>query len=731
METPSPDPNHNARVLGSWARRTGFKSNLSGESGSAASDTETRNTEISSTMSKAPPAVIEESPAPAVATSVRRRENGRSRAGVQAPPSKVTDNPSTTAPFAPSNFSPASLPSHPSPTPAAAPPPAPPAAAPAPPPPLPPPGRSLGSSSDPDGMHSSSGQIRIEPIRGYKDTELDLMSQSQDPEDVLMAKQSHMKYEIRETPGPLPLVLYGIQHYVSMIGSLVLIPLVIVPAMGGNDKDTAYVISTVFLVSGISTLLHSFFGTRLPLIQGASFVYLAPALAIINLSDFSSISTNRFKDTMRELQGAVIVGSLFQMVLGYSGLVAILIRLINPVVVAPTVAAVGLSFFTYGFPIVGTCVEIGVPQILLIVLFALYLRKVSIFGHRIFQVYAVPLGLAITWAYAFLLTATGAYNYHGCNFDVPSSNILSESCRRHAYTMQHCRTDTSNAMKMAAWIRFPYPFQWGMPTFHFKTSIVMIVVSAISSVDSVGSYHASSLLVASRAPTPGVVSRGIGMEGVTSALAGLWGIGTGATTLTENVHTIAVTKMGSRRAVELGACILILLSIIGKVGAFIASIPQVIVAGLLCVMWAMVAALGLSNLRYSETGSSRNVLIVGLSLFLSLSIPAYFQQYGVSADSVATVPSTLQPYIVASHGPIRTTFIGLNFILNTLLSMNMVVSFVVAFILDNTVPGSRQERGVYVWLKSKNARNEPAVVKDYGLPFGLGRLFRWVKWVGL
>lgn len=79
-----------------------------------------------------------------------------------------------------------------------------------------------------------------------------------------------------------------------------------------------------------------------------------------------------------------------------------------------------------------------------------------------------------------------------------------------------------------------------------------------------GSYHASSLLVASRPPTPGVLSRGIGLEGISSVLAGLWGTGTGSTTLTENVHTIAVTKMGSRRAVEFGACVLIALSLVGK-----------------------------------------------------------------------------------------------------------------------------------------------------------------------
>lgn len=81
----------------------------------------------------------------------------------------------------------------------------------------------------------------------------------------------------------------------------------------------------------------------------------------------------------------------------------------------------------------------------------------------------------------------------------------------------------------------------------------------------VGTYHGISLLVASKAPTRGVVSRGIGLEGLTSLLAGVWGTGTGMTTLTENVHTVAVTKIGSRRAVEFGAYILIVLSFIGKI----------------------------------------------------------------------------------------------------------------------------------------------------------------------
>ncbi|XP_048233967.1 nucleobase-ascorbate transporter 12 [Ricinus communis] len=574
---------------------------------------------------------------------------------------------------------------------------------------------------------STEGSTR----RGGRNGEVvDVLPQTLE-DDGFVGRHSHMKYELRDTPGLVPIGLYGFQHYLSMLGSLILIPLVIVPAMGGSYEDSATVVSTVLFVSGVTTLLHTFFGSRLPLIQGPSFVFLAPALAIINSPEFQGLNGNNFKHIMKRLQGAIIIASSFQALMGYSGLMSLLLRLINPVVVAPTIAAVGLSFYSYGFPIVGNCLEIGVVQMLLVIIFSLYLRKISVLGHRVFLIYAVPLGLAITWAAAFLLTEAGAYNYKDCDPNIPVSNIISDHCRKHVSKMKYCRVDTSHALKASPWFRFPYPLQWGTPIFEWKMALVMCVVSIIASVDSVGSYHASSLLVASRPPTAGVLSRGIGLEGLSSILAGLWGTGTGSTTLTENVHTIAVTKMGSRRAVELGACVLILLSLIGKVGGFLASIPEVMVAALLCFMWAMLTALGLSNLRYSEAGSSRNIIIVGLSLFFSLSVPAYFQQYGISPNSNLSVPSYFQPYIVASHGPIRSKNVGLNYFLNTLLSLHMVIAFLVAVILDNTVPGSRQERGVYVWSEPEAARREPAVTKDYELPFRVGRFFRWVKWVGL
>nr|ACN34149.1 unknown [Zea mays] len=539
---------------------------------------------------------------------------------------------------------------------------------------------------------------------------------------------SGLRCGVTDNPGWALLIFYGMQHYLSIAGSLVFGPLILVPTMGGSDEDTATVISTMLLVSGLTTILHTFLGSRLPLIQGSSFVYLAPALVIANSEEFRNLSDNKFKQ-MRELQGAILVGSVFQIILGYTGLMSLFLRLINPVVVAPTIAAVGLAFFSYGFPQAGSCVEISMPLILLVLLCTLYMRKISLFGNHIFLVYAVPLSVAIVWAYAFFLTAGGAYNFKGCSSNIPSSNILLDSCRRHLETMRRCRTDVSTAWKTAAWVRVPYPFQWGPPTFHFKTVIIMIIVSLVASVDSLSSYHAASLLVNLSPPTRGVVSRAIGLEGVSTFIAGVWGTGTGSTTLTENIHTLETTKMGSRRALQLGAAVLVIFSFFGKIGALLASIPLALAASVLCFTWALIVALGLSTLRYTQAASSRNMIIVGFTLFISLSIPAYFQQYEPSSNLI--LPSYLLPYAAASSGPVHTASSGLNYAVNALLSINVVVALLVALILDNTVPGSKQERGVYIWTDPKSLEVDPATLEPYRLPEKVSCWFRWAKCVGI
>ena len=46
-----------------------------------------------------------------------------------------------------------------------------------------------------------------------------------------------------------------------------------------------------------------------------------------------------------KIQGAIMVSSLFQIVIGFTGLVGFLLRFIGPLTIAPTITLVGVALF--------------------------------------------------------------------------------------------------------------------------------------------------------------------------------------------------------------------------------------------------------------------------------------------------------------------------------------------------------------------------------------------------
>src|SRR5690606_35604427 len=124
-------------------------------------------------------------------------------------------------------------------------------------------------------------------------------------------------------------------------------------------------------------------------------------------------------------------------------------------------------------------------------------------------------------------------------------------------------------------------------------------------------------------PTPKVINKGIGMEGIGCLVAGIFGTGNGTTSYSENIGAIGLTRVGSRRVVQVGAVLMIVLGVIGKFGALFTTIPQPVVGGMYCAMFGMIAAVGLSNLQFVDLNSARNLFIIGFSFFMGLSVPEY------------------------------------------------------------------------------------------------------------
>ena len=71
------------------------------------------------------------------------------------------------------------------------------------------------------------------------------------------AKDNGITYTVTEVPPPFTSLLLGLQHYLTMLGATVLIPLILTPEMGANGLQTAEVISSIFFVSGINTVRFS------------------------------------------------------------------------------------------------------------------------------------------------------------------------------------------------------------------------------------------------------------------------------------------------------------------------------------------------------------------------------------------------------------------------------------------------------------------------------------------
>ena len=456
--------------------------------------------------------------------------------------------------------------------------------------------------------------------------------------------KTSLLYNIDDNPPVLETVILGLQHYLTMFGSTVAIPLILAPAFGIIDPvEKGWLIATMFFVSGITTLLQTAFGNRLPIVQGGTFSFLAPTFAICGMA---ALANAGWEVRMQHVQGAIIAGSLVEISVGASGIIGRLLRFVGPITIAPTIALIGLALFKFGAPEAGRHWPIGGLTIFLIILFSQYLRQ----KHRTFELYPILLAIATAWIVSATLTTVG---------------LFPEGHPSH--------TSLDN-LKNAPWFRIPYPFQWGFPQFGAAAFIGMLAGYIASMVESIGDYYACARLSGAPTPDKHVINRGITFEGIGCLVAGIFGTGNGTTSYSENIGAIGLTRVGSRRVVQAGAVIMILLGMVSKFGALFTTIPQPIVGGMYCAMFGMIAAVGLSNLQFVDLNSIRNLFILGFSFFMGLSVPEYFAQQ----------PMQFEPAWVAS-------------ILNTLGSTGMAVGAFTALALDNTILGTDEERGLKAW----------------------------------
>ncbi|MEM6460156.1 MAG: solute carrier family 23 protein [Planctomycetota bacterium] len=439
----------------------------------------------------------------------------------------------------------------------------------------------------------------------------------------------------------------GLQHVLTMFGSTVAVPLLLGPAMGLDTAEIALLISSVMLCSGVATLVQVTFGSRLPIIQGVSFSFLAAFFAIIATVSADDGLTGH---PMQYIAGAVIVGAGFEMVIGFTGLMGLVRRVLSPVVVGPVIMLIGLALYQAGAPVAASDWPIAIVTLVLITVFSFVLSRHSL----IFRMF--PMLLAILGAVALCAVLAGV----------------------GVYDEGHAARPNLSAFAQAEWVRVGSVFfPWGWPLFEVGFIVAVLAGYLASMVESFGDYHAVKQMSGAGNPTPKEISRGIGCEGVGCFLTGVFG-GFSSTSYSENIGLVGLTRVASRHVVQLGAVMLILLGLFGKFGALAAAIPTPVVGGLYCAMFGLIAAVGVRQFAKADLTSDRNLFIGGFALFMGLSVPAWFN----SDDGQAAMAS------------LNETLSGAGDLLGSVGGTGMAVAALLGIALDNLIPGTPEERGL-------------------------------------
>jgi len=467
----------------------------------------------------------------------------------------------------------------------------------------------------------------------------------------------------------------ALQHVLTMFGATVSVPLLFGPAMDMSQEQIGVLISSVMLCSGLATLIQTTFGSRLPIVQGVSFSFIAAFFFIIAAVREAGGGP---EEMMQAIAGAVMAGALFEIIVGFTGLMGQVRNILSPVVIGPVIMLIGLALFQHGAPKAGTDWIISGSTIGLVVLFSFVLAR----RHGFFRLFPILSAIVIMVLVCYGLSAAGVY--HAPDYAEDGS----------LYQPGSPSFVDLSGLESAVWIRAnprDVVFPWGWPFFNLGFFVAVLAGYMASMIESVGDYHACSHMAGGGDPSSSQISRGIGCEGVGCFLTGVFG-GFSSTSYSENIGLVGLTGVGSRYVVQIGGVMLVIVGLFGKFGALAAGIPGPVVGGLYCVLFGMISAVGVQQLAKCDLNSNRNLFIAGFSLFMGLSVPAYFAS--VAGAETIDPGETLAMYRPTVEVLLENLPSSASGIVKSIGKTGMAVAAILGILLDNLLPGTAKERGL-------------------------------------
>ena len=354
---------------------------------------------------------------------------------------------------------------------------------------------------------------------------------------------------------PARKTIVGVQFLFVAFGATVLMPLLV-----GLDPATA------LFSAGIGTLIfHAVTKGKVPIFLGSSFAFISPILLAAKQWGLQS--------TMMSFAGVALVYFVASALIKWRG-TSFLNRIFPPVVVGPVIILIGLS-------LAGTAVDMSKNNWLLAIIALITSICILTLGKGLFRLLPVVGGIAVGYIVA---VAMGLVDFSG---------IIE-----------------------APWFALPKNISHPqLPQFAWEPFICMMPIALATLIEHVGDvYVVSNVAGKDFTQDPGLHRTMLG-DGLACLAASLMG-GPPVTTYSEVTGAMQITRITSPAVIRITAVAAILFSIFGKLNAFLQSIPQAVLGGIMLMLFGTIATVGIQNLvRHKvDFSQTRNIIIASIML---------------------------------------------------------------------------------------------------------------------
>jgi NCS2 family nucleobase:cation symporter-2 len=426
------------------------------------------------------------------------------------------------------------------------------------------------------------------------------------------------------------LAALGVQHVLVMYAGAVAVPLIVGRALKLAPEQVALLISADLFCCGLVTLIQSlgvtrWFGIRLPVMMGVTFAAVGPMVAFANAMPGV--------EGARAIFGAIIGAGIVSMIIAPA--VSKLLRFFPPVVTGTIIAIIGISLMRVGvgWALGGTAQQaqsVDVPRLVAMVDAA---KAAAAAASAPVKLGPIPMvdsmaygaldnmaiaGIVLLAILIVVRTMKGFVANISVLLGIVLGCVIAAALGKMSF----------DKVAKAHWLDVVTPFAFGMPTFDIVMILTMSLVMIVVMIESTGMFLALSELTGKKIGQADLAA-GLRTDGLGTLIGGLFNTFP-YTSFSQNVGLVGVTGVRSRWVCVAGGIVMIVLSLLPKMAAFVEAIPGFVLGGAGQVMFGKVASTGIRNLTTLEYMCNRkNIFIVALSIgfgLIPLVAPRWMQQ---------------------------------------------------------------------------------------------------------